>query len=95
MLNEASGDQEATFLMLRIYKRSHLSTYKLIKYFHPLALECLIHPSNPHVPTLNGSYRYFEAETMGGMKLAWHGGGHDLKPVYIVEEVGKNSAVRE
>jgi len=51
-----------------------------------MALECLVHPRNPHVPALNGSYRYFEAETTEGMKLAWHGGGHDLKPVYLVEE---------
>ena len=81
--------------MRGIYKQCHSSTNYLIKYFYFVVLECLIHPSNPHVPTLNGSYRYFEAETAGGMKLAWHGGGHDLKPVYIVEEVGKRFVVRE
>lgn len=58
-------------------------------YFYPLVLEYLIHPRNPHVPALSGSYRYIEATTTKGKKLAWLAGGHNLQPVYIVQEVGK------
>ncbi len=47
----------------------------------------VIHPFNPHVPTVHCNYRYFELYDEAGKILdAWFGGGSDLTPYYLYEE---------
>jgi coproporphyrinogen III oxidase len=41
----------------------------------------VLHPRNPHVPTVHANFRYFERGPD-----AWFGGGSDLTPVYPVVE---------
>lgn len=48
--------------------------------YRAAALSMVLHPSNPHVPTLRGDVRAFEC---GG--VAWFGGGCDLTPAYLYE----------
>jgi len=50
--------------------------------FFAVGLSCVMHPRNPHCPTMHFNYRYFETD--GG--VWWFGGGTDITPVYIVEE---------
>ena len=42
---------------------------------------------NPYVPTIHFNYRYFEVEEEGGKKQWWFGGGTDLTPSYLDEDV--------
>ena len=42
---------------------------------------------NPYVPTVHFNYRYFEVMEENGAKQAWFGGGTDLTPYYLDEEV--------
>lgn len=51
--------------------------------FYACGLSCVIHPRNPHCPTMHFNYRYFETEN--GEKW-WFGGGTDITPCYINEE---------
>jgi coproporphyrinogen III oxidase len=51
--------------------------------FFACGLSCVMHPRNPHCPTMHFNYRFFETD--GGDKW-WFGGGTDLTPCYIVEE---------
>jgi len=50
--------------------------------FFACGLSSVMHPKNPHCPTMHFNYRYFETE--GG--LWWFGGGTDITPVYVEEE---------
>mmetsp|Transcript_3049 Transcript_3049/g.8092 ORF Transcript_3049/g.8092 Transcript_3049/m.8092 type:complete len:378 (-) Transcript_3049:322-1455(-) len=50
--------------------------------FFACGLSSVMHPRNPHAPTMHFNYRYFETE--GG--VWWFGGGSDLTPSYLVEE---------
>jgi coproporphyrinogen III oxidase len=45
------------------------------------ALSIVLHPANPHVPTLRGDVRAF---AVGGE--VWYGGGADLTPAYLYED---------
>uniref|UniRef100_A0A7S1H6Y3 coproporphyrinogen oxidase n=1 Tax=Hemiselmis andersenii TaxID=464988 RepID=A0A7S1H6Y3_HEMAN len=47
--------------------------------FFACGLSSVMHPSNPHCPTMHFNYRYFETE--GGQW--WFGGGTDITPVYV------------
>ncbi|CAG7850155.1 Oxygen-dependent coproporphyrinogen-III oxidase, mitochondrial Short=COX; Short=Coprogen oxidase; Short=Coproporphyrinogenase; Flags: Precursor [Serendipita indica DSM 11827] len=56
-------------------------------------ISIVIHPRNPHAPTIHANYRYFEitsdpAEGDGEPKILawWFGGGSDLTPSYLYEE---------
>ncbi len=42
---------------------------------------------NPYVPTIHFNYRYFEVEESPGKKQWWFGGGTDLTPNYLNENV--------
>ena len=44
-------------------------------------LSLVLHPRNPHVPTVHANYRFIQQ----GPK-AWFGGGADLTPYYLVDE---------
>ncbi|XP_050393200.1 oxygen-dependent coproporphyrinogen-III oxidase [Patella vulgata] len=54
--------------------------------FFAAGVSSVIHPRNPHVPTLHFNYRYFEVESSDGSKQWWFGGGTDLTPYYLVKE---------
>ncbi|WVR08272.1 hypothetical protein IAU60_005319 [Kwoniella sp. DSM 27419] len=56
--------------------------------FFATGLSIVIHPRNPHVPTVHLNYRYFEIEdpVTRQPKAWWFGGGSDLTPSYLVEE---------
>ena len=55
--------------------------------FFAAGLSLVLHPVNPHVPTVHANWRYFELYDKDGIKLdAWFGGGSDLTPYYIYEE---------
>jgi coproporphyrinogen III oxidase len=47
--------------------------------FFATGVSLVIHPRNPHVPTIHMNIRYFEAG-----ELRWFGGGIDLTPYYPV-----------
>jgi len=50
--------------------------------FFACGLSSVMHPRNPHCPTMHFNYRYFETD--GG--LWWFGGGTDITPSYVNEE---------
>ncbi|XP_038128180.1 oxygen-dependent coproporphyrinogen-III oxidase, mitochondrial [Cyprinodon tularosa] len=54
--------------------------------FCAMGVSSVIHPRNPHIPTVHFNYRYFEIEEEDGSKQWWFGGGTDLTPVYIDKE---------
>lgn len=56
--------------------------------FFACGISSVIHPRNPHVPTLHFNYRYFEVSEAGegGGPRWWFGGGCDLTPYYLDEE---------
>jgi coproporphyrinogen III oxidase len=59
--------------------------------FFACGLSLVIHPLNPHVPTVHANWRYFELYDKEGNKIdSWFGGGSDLTPYYIFEEDGKH-----
>jgi coproporphyrinogen III oxidase len=49
--------------------------------FWAAGLSLVLHPRNPHVPTVHANYRFIH---QGGK--AWFGGGADLTPYYLYEE---------
>lgn len=50
--------------------------------FYACGISSVIHPKNPHCPTMHFNYRYFE--TAGG--VWWFGGGTDITPSYLDPE---------
>ncbi|XP_062451735.1 oxygen-dependent coproporphyrinogen-III oxidase, mitochondrial [Rhea pennata] len=54
--------------------------------FCAMGVSSVIHPKNPHVPTVHFNYRYFEIEEADGTKQWWFGGGTDLTPTYLNKE---------
>ncbi|XP_059576429.1 oxygen-dependent coproporphyrinogen-III oxidase, mitochondrial isoform X2 [Alligator mississippiensis] len=54
--------------------------------FCAMGVSSVIHPKNPHVPTIHFNYRYFEIEQADGSKQWWFGGGTDLTPTYLNQE---------
>jgi coproporphyrinogen III oxidase len=50
--------------------------------FFACGLSCVMHPTNPHCPTMHFNYRYFETD--GG--VWWFGGGTDITPAYVNED---------
>lgn len=53
--------------------------------FVAVGISCVIHPTNPMVPTVHFNYRYFEVDTGDG-KQWWFGGGSDLTPTYLNQQ---------
>lgn len=65
--------------------------------FFAAGISLVIHPRNPHAPTVHANYRYFEItspkENADGEKSVvawWFGGGCDLTPSYLYEEDAKH-----
>ncbi|PRW59269.1 coproporphyrinogen III oxidase chloroplast precursor [Chlorella sorokiniana] len=55
--------------------------------FFAAGISSVMHPWNPHCPTMHFNYRYFETEDWKGIPGQWwFGGGTDITPNYIVEE---------
>eukprot|EP00953_Heterococcus_sp_UTEX-ZZ885_P041806 21307-Heterococcus_DN1.PRE.2 len=50
--------------------------------FFACGLSSVMHPKNPHAPTMHFNYRYFETD--GG--VWWFGGGTDITPSYLYED---------
>jgi coproporphyrinogen III oxidase len=50
--------------------------------FFACGISSVIHPKNPHCPTMHFNYRYFETD--GG--IWWFGGGTDITPAYLDRE---------
>lgn len=57
--------------------------------FFATGISSVIHPRNPMVPTIHFNYRYFEVQDQEGKMSWWFGGGTDLTPYYLDEEVEK------
>lgn len=51
--------------------------------FVAMGVSSVIHPTNPHCPTIHFNYRYFEVTSADGTKTWWFGGGTDLTPMYV------------
>ncbi|KAI9803954.1 MAG: Coproporphyrinogen-III oxidase [Piccolia ochrophora] len=55
--------------------------------FFAAGLSLVLHPRNPHAPTVHLNYRYFETELDDGTPQGWwFGGGTDLTPSYLFDE---------
>ncbi|PPR06374.1 hypothetical protein CVT24_002488 [Panaeolus cyanescens] len=69
--------------------------------FFAAGISLVIHPRNPHAPTVHANYRYFEiteptsgsspgdspaSQTQGKVLAWWFGGGSDLTPSYLYPE---------
>src|SRR5262245_20236387 len=52
------------------------------KSFSATGVSLVIHPRNPHVPTVHANFRYLEK----GTAAAWFGGGSDLTPWVLYDE---------
>jgi coproporphyrinogen III oxidase len=49
--------------------------------FRATGISLVLHPRNPHVPTVHANFRRFERDGVG-----WFGGGADLTPYYLRDE---------
>jgi coproporphyrinogen III oxidase len=54
--------------------------------FEAMGVSLVLHPRNPHVPTVHMNVRCFVAAREGAEPIWWFGGGMDLTPYYGVEE---------
>ncbi|WP_374754333.1 oxygen-dependent coproporphyrinogen oxidase [Aquaspirillum sp. LM1] len=50
--------------------------------FEAMGVSLVLHPRNPHVPTVHMNVRYFVATAEGQEPVWWFGGGMDLTPYY-------------
>jgi coproporphyrinogen III oxidase len=54
--------------------------------FQAMGVSLVLHPRNPHVPTVHLNVRFFLAEKRGAAAVWWFGGGMDLTPYYPFAE---------
>jgi len=54
--------------------------------FEAMGVSLVMHPRNPHVPTVHMNVRMFAARPEGRAPVVWFGGGMDLTPYYGVED---------
>jgi coproporphyrinogen III oxidase len=54
--------------------------------FEAMGVSLVLHPRNPHVPTVHMNVRLFAAMPKDAEPVVWLGGGMDLTPYYGVEE---------
>ena len=50
--------------------------------FEAMGVSLVLHPRNPHAPTVHMNLRFFVAEKAGTEPVWWFGGGMDLTPYY-------------
>lgn len=69
-------------------KAAEGSTEQLSLPFDVCGLSLIMHPSNPHAPTVHLNYRYFEIKHPDTNEILtwWFGGGADMTPHYLYEE---------
>ena len=51
-----------------------------------MGVSLVLHPRNPHAPTVHMNVRFFTATKEGEAPVWWFGGGMDLTPYYGVED---------
>ncbi len=52
--------------------------------FFAAGISSVMHPNNPHAPTMHFNYRYFETNEWRGVPSQWwFGGGTDITPSYL------------
>jgi len=55
--------------------------------FFAAGISSVMHPRNPHAPTMHFNYRYFETDEWRGIPSQWwFGGGTDITPSYVDTE---------
>jgi coproporphyrinogen III oxidase len=54
--------------------------------FEAMGVSLVMHPRNPHVPTVHMNVRMLAALPEGREAVTWFGGGMDLTPCYGIEE---------
>jgi coproporphyrinogen III oxidase len=54
--------------------------------FEAMGVSLVMHPRNPHVPTVHMNVRFFVATKEGAEPVWWFGGGMDLTPYYGFSE---------
>ncbi len=54
--------------------------------FYAAGLSLVMHPHNPHAPTVHANFRYFELGDGSAPGSWWFGGGADLTPSILYEE---------
>jgi coproporphyrinogen III oxidase len=54
--------------------------------FEAMGVSLVLHPRNPHVPTVHMNVRFFIAKGAAQPDVYWFGGGMDLTPYYATEE---------
>ena len=54
--------------------------------FQTMGVSLVLHPRNPHVPTVHLNVRFFVAEKSDAEPVWWFGGGMDLTPYYPFAE---------
>ena len=54
--------------------------------FEAMGVSLVMHPRNPHVPTVHMNVRMFAALPAGREPVVWFGGGMDLTPYYGIED---------
>lgn len=72
------------------HKDIRTSAEGTVKFF-AAGLSMVLHPWNPHAPTMHLNYRYFEIINPDGTTQTWwFGGGADLTPSYLYKEDAKH-----
>lgn len=55
--------------------------------FFAAGISSVMHPRNPHAPTMHFNYRYFETDSWNDVPSQWwFGGGTDITPSYVNED---------
>jgi coproporphyrinogen III oxidase len=54
--------------------------------FEAMGVSLVLHPRNPHCPTVHMNVRFFIASAPDAAPVWWFGGGMDLTPYYPLEE---------
>ena len=54
--------------------------------YDAMGVSLVLHPRNPHCPTVHLNVRFFVASAPGSAPVWWFGGGMDLTPYYGFEE---------
>ena len=54
--------------------------------FEATGISVVVHPLNPHVPTVHCNLRFFKLDNKGHEPQWWFGGGYDLTPYYPYKE---------
>lgn len=86
---------QSTYDIVQSLDMNNLQKYVL--YANGVSL--VIHPVNPHVPTVHANFRFLRVKVKetGDLIDEWFGGGCDLTPNYLYEEdaITFHQAIRE